>query len=390
MELFSRYIESKLGVFPRQAVNISSINIKDTNMKEIKYKSLNQVMLAMLRSPNIASKEWIYRFYDTEVQGNAVIRPGEADACVISPLPDASVGIAISVDGNPLYGKLDPYWGGATAVAEAMRNVAAVGATPSGMTDCLNYGNPENPEVMWEFTEGVKGISEAAKQLGLKNYEGSPVPIISGNVSLYNESSTGKSIAPSPIICCVGTIDDYSKAVTQELKASGNQLILVGERFDECGGSAYYQVLLDELGANVPMVRWESEKGMIYGVIDAIDAEKVSACHDVSNGGLAITLAEMVMNTDFGIDVDLSDIGAELRNDKKLFSESSGFVMEVQPENVEDVKSIFANSGIQAWNIGTVTSNKIFTISDSDSILIQLSVPEMKEAWSNALREALA
>lgn len=359
-------------------------------MKEIKYKSLNQVIMAILSSPNIASKEWIYRFYDTEVQGNAVIRPGEADACVISPLPNSSVGIAISVDGNPLYGKIDPYWGGATAVAEAMRNVAAVGATPSGMTDCLNYGNPENPEVMWEFTEGVKGIAEAAKQLGLKNDEDSPVPIISGNVSLYNESSTGKSIAPSPIICCVGTINDYSNAVTQALKTSGNQLILVGERFDECGGSAYYQVLLDELGANVPIVRWEAEKGMIYGVIDAIDAEKVSACHDVSNGGLAITLAEMVMSTNFGIDVDLSHIGAELRSDKKLFSESSGFVMEVPPENVEDVKSIFANYGIQIWNIGTVTSNRVFTINDFDSILIQLSVPEMKDAWSNALREALA
>jgi len=220
---------------------------------------LGEVLLRVLGHMNVCSRAYIYRDYDTEVQGYAVIRPGEAGAGVMAPLEGSTAAVALSVDGNPLYGLIDPYWGGATAVAEAMRNVVAVGATPVALTDCLNYGNPENPEAFWEFRQGVRGLSDAARNLPLKDYSGAPTPIISGNVSLYNESATGKAVAPSPIIACVGVMPDFSQAVTMQFKRPRASLFLVGPRKDELGGSAYYQAMNLGLGRNVPQVQWELE-----------------------------------------------------------------------------------------------------------------------------------
>ena len=157
----------------------------------------------------------------------------------MTPLDGCNAAVALSVDGNPFYGDISPYWGGANAVAEAMRNVASVGAVPQALTDCLNFGNPENPEAFWEFDEAVRGLSDAATQIWLKGYENQPVPIVSGNVSLYNESSTGNAISPSAIIACVGTMPDYSLAVTMQLKSVGDGLYMIGPRQDELGGCAY-------------------------------------------------------------------------------------------------------------------------------------------------------
>ena len=184
----------------------------------------NAVLLKILRSPNIASREHVYRYYDTEVMGNAVIRPGEADAGLIAPVRGEKFGVALATDSNPFYGRISPFWGGATAVAEAMRNVAAIGAVPATLTDCLNYGNPEKPEAFWEFREGVKGIAESCRNLYLKDYasQQQPVPIVSGNVSFYNESPQG-SVDPSPVIACVGIMKDFSKAITMDLKSCRRQ-----------------------------------------------------------------------------------------------------------------------------------------------------------------------
>ncbi|MBM3500580.1 MAG: phosphoribosylformylglycinamidine synthase subunit PurL, partial [Armatimonadetes bacterium] len=245
---------------------------------------LGAVLLKVLGHENVCSREYIYRAYDTEVQGNAVIRPGEADAGVCAPLEGCAAGVALSMDGNPAYGAISPYWAGANAVAEACRNVAAVGAMPAGLTDCLNYGNPETPTAFWEFREGVRGIAEAARQIGLKTHPGEPVPVVSGNVSLYNESATGRAVEPSGIIACVGVMADCSKAITMQLKHSGDALYLVGPRYDECGGSAYYQALDLGLGANVPQVRWDAQRAAISGILDAIDAGLLAACHDISDG----------------------------------------------------------------------------------------------------------
>lgn len=188
-------------------------------------------LLKLLGSENIASRKPVYEKYDKQVRGDTIIESGEADAGVLAPLLGEEVsddlkkiGIALSVDGNARYGKISPYYQAMNAVVESMRNVAAVGAHPIALTDCLNYGNPEKPEHMWEFVEGVKGMADACKGVPLKEYPDSPLPIISGNVSLYNESKHG-SIPPSTIVCCAGKIEDYTKAVTMQLKKRREQFI---------------------------------------------------------------------------------------------------------------------------------------------------------------------
>jgi len=421
-------------------------------------KDLRKVLLKILSSPNIASREYIYRFYDTEVQGNAVLRPGEADAGVIAPLPSSKVGVALSCDGNPFYGRISPYWGGATAVAEAMRNVACVGAVPSGLTDCLNFGNPEKEAAFWEFREGVRGLSEAAKKIGLKGYKETPVPIISGNVSFYNESAKGYAIDPSPIIACVGILKDYSKAITMQLKEAGNLIYLVGERYDELGGSAYYQEILGVNGRNVPKVRYEKERGMLYGVIDSINSGFVKSCHDISNGGMVVTICEMMMGGyaqgKLGVEIEMAEVRSEkkekcqsvkvsecqtevrpqrnyglwtmdyglrkgsrkteLREDKVLFSESGGFILEVPSKYASRLEKVFADYGVKAWKIGRVIEEEVLRIkglgvvhsppvhspqsigSDEGSEskvkgekTLEVRLNELKKAWTSGLAEAM-
>lgn len=360
-------------------------------------KDLGEVLLKILSSPNVASREYIYRFYDTEVQGNTVIRPGEADAGVIAPIPNHPVGVALSCDGNPAYGKISPYWGGATAVAESMRNVAAVGAVPSCLTDCLNFGNPEKPTAFWEFREGVRGLTDAAKNLYLKGYPHTPVPIVSGNVSFYNESAKGIAIDPSPIICCIGILEDVSKAITMQLKQEGNLIYLVGKRFDELGGSIYYQEMLGVYGCNVPKVRYEEERGMLYGVIEAVNLGYIASCHDISNGGLIVTIAEMMMGGgaegELGAEIDLKEYQEEnsalnLRIDKLLFSESSGFVLEVPKKFANKVEEIFRNYKICAYRIGKVIKDKELRIKAKElEIKVQLTC--LKSSWLRGLPEAM-
>lgn len=346
------------------------------------------VLLKMLASLNIASREPLYRFYDTEVQGNAVLRPGEADAAVIAPIAGHSVGVAISCDGNPFYGRISPYWGGAGAVAEAMRNVACVGAVPWCLTDCLNYGNPENPYVFYEFQEGVRGLSDAAKQLWLKDSEKIPVPFVSGNVSFYNESKSGSQIDPSPVICCFGILCEYSVAATLCLKEPGNVLLLAGERFDECGGSVYYQEIFHATGRNVPKVRWNLERGIIHGAIHVVQNGLALSAHDISNGGLLVTLCEMAMGGwgegHLGAEIDLRDTRWQRagRTDKTFFSESSGVLLEVKPENVNHVVQVFKNYCVKIYQVGRVTEKPFVSIRLSTSkALMQSPVSSLKKAW---------
>jgi phosphoribosylformylglycinamidine synthase II len=354
-------------------------------------ENLNQVMLKIFRSPNIASREHIYRYYDTEVMGNTVIRPGEADAGLIAPVRSEKFGVAVSVDSNPFYGKISPYWGGATAVAEAMRNVAAIGATPWTLTDCLNFGNPEKPEAFWDFKESVKGVAESCKKIWLKGYINQPVPIVSGNVSFYNESPAG-AIDPSPIIACVGIIKDVSKAITMDLKEAGDRLFLIGPRFDELGGSEYYRTIFGIDGANVPVVRFEMEKNMIYAVIDAIDQCLVVACHDISNGGLACTISEMALtrSSKFGFELDLDSISEKgMRTDRLLFSESSGFVLEARKGSETALIDMISKYGLELMEIGQVTNKRNIVMKRKRRMVVDLDVDEARRAWTEGLAEAM-
>jgi len=349
----------------------------------------NRALLEVLNHPNIASKARVYKHYDTEVLGCAVIRPGEADAGVMTPVHQSSYGIALSVDSNPAYCRINPYMGSVNAVAEAMRNVAAVGAVPSALTDCLCFGNPENPEVFDDFCETIRGIKEAAEHLKYKG-KNHPVPVISGNVSFYNESASGKAVDPSPIIACVGILKDYRKAIAMQIKEKNSLLFMVGERKDELGGSVYYE-LNKEIGKNIPAINFEKERCIIYGVIDCIYKGLFLSCHDISDGGMAVTISEMIL----GGEAD-GKIGAEIFIDfsplpgsKSLFSESSGFVFEVNRKNAGKVKKIFDSYRIDLIEIGKTLDEQMLIIKDSGKELVNLSIDDLRKAWVTGYVEAV-
>ncbi|MEK6868611.1 MAG: AIR synthase related protein, partial [Nanoarchaeota archaeon] len=256
-------------------------------------KDYNETALKILNHPNVASKEKCYKHYDRNVMGNSVIESGQADAGLLRAVPGSKYGIALSVDCNPKYGRINPYLGAVNAVAESMRNVAAIGAVPSALTDCLNYGNPEDEEQFYDFIQGVKGIKVAAENLYLKGTK-YPVPVISGNVSFYNESSKGKAIDPSAIIACIGVMKNYEKTITMKLKKEGSILMLAGNRKDELGGSVYYDIN-GKLGKNVPEINFEEHRNMVYAIIDCIENGLFLSCHDISDGGMFTAIAEMIL-----------------------------------------------------------------------------------------------
>lgn len=353
-------------------------------------EDLTDALLKVLASPNVSSREHIYRYYDTEVQGNSVIRPGEADAGLIAPVRGETFGIALSVDANPFYGRISPYWAGATAVAEAMRNVAAIGAYPATLTDCLNFGNPEKPEAFWEFRECVKGLAGAAKALWLKGYEDTPVPIVSGNVSFYNESPDG-TVDPSPVIACVGLIDDVRNAVTMNLKEAGNSIYLVGPRFDELGGSEYYRTIYGAIGKNVPIVRFELERNMIYAVIDSIAEKIVVSAHDISNGGLGVTAAEMALagKGDLGMELALDSTGSDLAADSLVFSESSGFLLECRAGAEKELEKLLEGYGLDIMRLGKVTESREIVMTHKRKTVLRTDLRKAKTAWTGGLAEAM-
>ncbi len=374
------------GISYERDKKIPKRNFKEPNLKEP--KNFNKVLLSVLKHPNVASKAKAYKHYDTNVMGTAIIQTGYADAGVMKCIDNSSFAVALKCDCNPRYCWIDPYWGAVNAVAESMRNVAAVGAVPSALTDCLNYGNPEKPEAFYDFYEGVRGIADAAKNLYLKGTK-FPVPVISGNVSFYNESASGKAVDPSPVIACIGIMKDYSKAITMKIKKENSTLFLIGERKDELGGSVYYDAN-KEIGAVVPIIDFEKERNNVYAVIDAINANLFLSCHDISDGGLATTISEMILggdadgNTGAEVNLDFTN----LRADKALFSESSGFVFEVENKNLEKLKTLFKFYKISLLELGKTKGQNLAIIKNNKKI-VDLPISKLKEAWTTGFVEAL-
>jgi phosphoribosylformylglycinamidine synthase subunit PurL len=357
-------------------------------------KDIEIALHTMLGSPDLCSREYLYRHYDCEVQGAAVVRPGEADAGVIAPIPDCPAGVALSADGNPFYGKLSPYWGGATAVAEAIRNVAAVGARPVALTDCLNYGNPEVPTAFWEFTEGVRGISDAARKL--HDDQGEPIPIISGNVSFYNQSTSGQAISPSPIVACFAVLEDWSKALTQEVKQPGSTLMLVGKRRRELGGSAYHRIIHNQEGGEVPEVHWDEERENAWIVIKLAEENCLHAAHDISEGGLLTAAVEMLIcgleKSPLGLDITIPKTDDGLRDDEYLFTESSGFLLEVKKSELEAVETYLTEMSIDYAQLGTVTDNGRLKVTNANNrTILDCDTDRLrrtwKDGWERMLRE---
>src|SRR3990167_7049231 len=325
-------------------------------------KNYNDVLLALLSHENIASRAPVIETYDKQVQGRTVIEAGCADAGVMQPFNEEKYpeeirqcGIALSLDHHPRYNKIDAYFGAVNAVLESVRNIISVGATPLAITDCLCFGNPEKPEEMGEFVDSVRGIVEACHAIHLKNYSHATLPVIAGNVSFYNESAQG-AIPPSPMISCLGSLPDVAKVITYDLKKPGTILFLVGDRKDECGGSVYYQ-LHHELGSRLPKPDLISFNREIQVIQEAMSQGFILSAHDISDGGIAVALAEMSFKNKIGIEVD---VPGDLPTDKKLFGETGGFVFEVLRERVKALKKLFEDHQLSLFLLGeTIADSRL-------------------------------
>ncbi len=345
------------------------------------------ILLRLLAHENIASRAPIIESYDKQVQGRTHIEAGSADAGVMQPFNDDSypeeirgVGIALSLDQNPRYNQVDAYWGAVNAVVEAVRNVVAVGATPVAVTDCLCFGNPEKPEQMQAFVAAVRGIADACRAIPMKEYPEATLPVIAGNVSFYNESAEG-AIPPSPMISCLGVIADINKAITYDLKRAETALVLVGERHDECGGSVYYQ-LHHELGANIPQPDLATLGREMTAVQRAIASGLILSAHDISEGGVAVALAEMSFKREIGVCVE---IPGEIALQKKLFGETGGFILEVAREKLKPLRALFAEYQLTCHSIGLTNASARLQING----VIDIAVSDAKTAWEYGLREKL-
>jgi len=350
-------------------------------------ETMNQLVLCVLAHENVASRAPLYETYDKQVQGRTIIEAGWADAGVMQPFNEEKypeeirlTGIALSLDQNPRYNLIDAHWGAVNAVLEAVRNVTAVGAKPVCISDCLCYGNPENPEQMGEFVAGVCGIAEACKAITLVDHPEHTLPVISGNVSLYNASGE-TAIPPSPMIGCLGVLPDVTKAITYDLKRSDSVLVMIGERKDECGGSIYYQ-LHGQLGAQLPKPNLETVNREIHAVYAAIQAGLILAAHDISDGGIATALAEMSFKNQIGMTVE---IPGELPLEKKLFTESGGFVLEVTREKVRLLQKECDERQVMMTVIGQTTIEPRLRMNQ----VVDIAISDAKAAWENGLRDKL-
>lgn len=309
---------------------------------------LNQVFLQLVASPNIADKEWVFRQYDHMVQINTMILPG-ADAAVLR-LKGLKKGLAMTLDGNSLYTFLNPRRGGQIAVAEACRNLACAGATPIGVTNCLNFGNPEKPEIMWQFQQAVEGIAEACRQFDL--------PVTGGNVSFYNETE-GRPIYPTPVLGIVGLVEDTSRVPSAGFQGAGEAIILLGDNREELGGSEYLRLIFSEEKGQPPALNFSLEKRVQECCRRAIQAGLVRTAHDLSEGGLAVALAECSFHSPkkIGFEIRLNDA---LRTDALLFGESqSRIILAARQKNVRKILALARKMKVKARVIGRTGGRRL-------------------------------
>ncbi len=335
----------------------------------------NTVLRKLLSSPNLASKEWVYEQYDHMVLVNTVIYPG-GDASLLR-VKGTQKGIALTTDGNGRYIYLNPYVGGMIAVAEAARNISATGAQPLAITDCLNFASPEHPDVMWQFAEAVKGIADAASYLG--------IPVISGNVSFYNETPN-RRIYPTPVIGMLGLLEDIECRVTTSFKREGDLIVLVGETYPHLGGSEYLKVVLGECLGPTPQVDLEREARADRLCIECARLKLLSSAHDIAEGGLAVALAECSLLGKIGASITLPP--SPFPPSWYLFSESQGrFILSLPPENLPKLEGLAEELGVPITVIGKVGGRRLYV--EGQGELINFSIGDLEKIWRNAIREAM-
>jgi phosphoribosylformylglycinamidine synthase subunit PurL len=327
---------------------------------------LKETLLQLLSQPTIASKEWVYNQYDYMVRTNTVVSPG-SDAAVVR-IRGTRKALAMTTDCNSRYVYLDPEVGGKIAVAEAARNIVCSGAEPLAITDNLNFGNPEKPEVFWQIEKSADGISEACRVL--------ETPVIGGNVSLYNETN-GTAIYPTPVIGMVGLVTDLDHITTQNFKNNGDLIYLVGETKDEFGGSELQKLIHGKVFGKAPELNIDVEKTNQDQVLTAIRAGVVQSAHDLSEGGLGVAVAESLFTNE--------QLGAEISIEgnlvSALFSETqSRFLLTVKKEHQTEFESLVA-----AKLIGEVNNTAALKVKAENNTVLEASVNQLKDAWKGAI-----
>lgn len=347
-------------------LNLSSISVPN---------DLGAVLLNLLSSPNLSSRRWIYEQYDYMVRTNTIVPPG-SDAAVIR-LKGTDKSVAITSNCNSRYCYLDPYVGAEIAVAESARNLACSGAFPLAITDCLNFGSPEKPEIMWQFKKSIEGISEAARRLG--------TPVVSGNVSFYNETED-RAVYPTPTIAMVGLIEHTRNYITQWFKKEGNILALLGETKEELGGTEYLNLIRGLVSGFPPLINLEAESKLITTLIEASEIGIINSAHDLSEGGLAVAVAESCFTPIGPVGVKIGSLlCGKIREDALLFGESqSRAIISLDKENVYILENIALKHGVSMQVIGEVGGDRIFI-----NGLIDIPVSRAYEAWAFGFENVL-
>ncbi|MGG4554317.1 phosphoribosylformylglycinamidine synthase subunit PurL [Paenibacillus humicus] len=332
---------------------------------------LNGALDKVLSSPSVASKAWVYNQYDYMVRTSTAVQPG-SDAAVVT-IRGTRKGLAMTTDCNGRFVYLDPEVGGRIAVSEAARNVVCSGAEPLAITDNLNFGSPEKPDIFWQMEKAVDGMAEACRVLN--------APVIGGNVSLYNENAKG-AIYPTPVVGMVGLVHDTDHITTQGFKAEGDVVFLLGETYAELGGSEFQAVVHGVTEGRPPALDLNVEKKLLDGVLAAIQKGLVQSAHDLSEGGLAVALAESCISGGLGAKVDFA---TELRPDFALFSESqSRILLSAAPDKAAELEQLIASYGVPVQKIGQVTGDKLEISVNARSVLAR-PVSELKQVWEDVI-----
>jgi phosphoribosylformylglycinamidine synthase II len=332
-------------------------------------EELREQFVRVISSPNMADKSWVTDQYDRYVQGNTVLSQPE-DAGVVRIDPDTNLGVAVSTDCNGRFAKLDPYVGAQLALVESYRNVAVTGALPLAVTDCLNFGSPENPDVMWQFEQATHGLKDACAVLG--------IPVTGGNVSFYNQ--TGDTpILPTPVVGVLGVINDVRQRVAQGFAGEGQHILVLGETREELSGSTWADVVHSHLGGQPPVVDLEAEMALAALMVEASQASLVSSAHDLSDGGLGMAVAEAAFRNGVGATLTLDDAFVD------LFSESSARAMVVvAPEQHEAFVQLAAKHGVELASVGRTGGTQIVVEGQ-----FSIDVAEAKAAWQATLPSVL-
>jgi phosphoribosylformylglycinamidine synthase len=343
-------------------------------------QNYNSVLLQLLSSPNLASKEWVYRQYDHMVRTNTAVLPG-ADAAVVR-IKETRRALAIALDGNGRYCSVDPRAGARLMVAEAARNVVCVGAQPIAITNCLNFASPERPEVMWSFSEVIDGITEACTVFD--------TPVVSGNVSFYNETE-GSGVLPTPVIGMVGLIDDVKRVLQPGFKNAGDHIALLGATRDDISISEYASVFgVRNHDPRVPNLDLATELAVQTACLRAVEAGLLRSAHDCSDGGLAVALAECCFSSlnrePLGANIDIS---GEYDVATRLFSETpSRIIITFEESARREIEEIAAAGGCPMTMLGNVGSNQLRIESDGEEV-VQVDVAEIEQAWRSSLKNRI-